>query len=322
MADECILKTAPGCKQRMPSTHPREACKYAVAVIDGVQKMALRDVAAECAAGINKNKEEMSWFLLYAVAGAFVGFLAGLLGIGGGMTLVPVLAALFTAQGFAPDHIVHLSLGTAMASIVFTSASSVRQHFKLGGVDFTIFKRMAPGMILGSLAATVASGWISQRHLALMFAVIVYAGATQILLNKKPAAARPLPAPVPLFVISFAIGVISGLVSAGGAFMTIPLMLWCGVSMRIAIGTASMIGIPLAVVGSLGYVISGWNVPTLPPGTLGFISGVALLGLVSGSIITAPFGARMTHRLPVLTLRRIFACLLYVLATKMLLTYW
>jgi len=269
-----------------------------------------------------ENKEKMGWFLLYVASGAFVGFLAGLLGIGGGMTLVPVLAALFAAQGFAPDHIVHLALGTAMASIVFTSASSVREHYKLGGVDLNIVKRMAPGMILGSLAATVASAWISQRHLALMFTVIVYAGATQILLNKKPAAERPLPGPVPLFIIGFGIGVICGLVSAGGAFMTIPFMLWCGVSMRTAIGTAAMIGIPLAVVGTIGYLISGWNIPNLPPGALGFVSTIALLGLVSGSVVTAPFGARMTHRLPVLTLRRIFACLLYVLATKMLLTYW
>jgi uncharacterized membrane protein YfcA len=154
------------------------------------------------------------------------------------------------------------------------------------------------------------------------FAVIVYFGATQMLLNKKPKATRTLPGNVALFAVGTGIGVICGLVSAGGAFLTVPYMLWCGVPMRTAIGTAAMMSIPVAVVGTLGYLISGWNVPNLPPHTVGFISVIALVGLVSGSVVTAPLGARLAHRLPVLTLKRIFACLLYVLATKMMVTYW
>ncbi|SMP64916.1 sulfite exporter TauE/SafE family protein [Noviherbaspirillum suwonense] len=264
----------------------------------------------------------MAWFAIYLASGAFVGILAGLLGIGGGMTLVPVLAALFTAQHFAPDHIVHLALGTAMASIVFTSASSVREHWRLGGVDLAIVRRMAPGMVTGSLLSTLAAGWIAQRHLALAFAVIVYAGATQMILNRKPAAARPLPGAAPLFGAGLVIGTICGLVSAGGAFLTVPFMLWCGVPLRTAIGTAALLGIPVAVIGTVGYLVSGWSIPQLPAWSAGFILLPALLGLVSGSIVTAPFGARLAHRLPVLALKRIFALLLYLLATKMLLTYW
>lgn len=264
----------------------------------------------------------MGWFAIYLAAGALVGVLAGLLGIGGGMTLVPVLAALFTAQHFAPDHIVHLALGTAMASIVFTSASSVREHWRLGGVDIAIVRRMAPGMVTGSLVSTLAAGWIAQRHLALAFAVIVYAGATQMLLNRKPVAARPLPGPAPLFGAGLVIGTVCGLVSAGGAFLTVPFMLWCGVPLRTAIGTAALLGIPVALVGAVGYLISGWSIAQLPPWSAGFILLPALAGLVSGSVLTAPFGARLAHRLPVMALKRIFALLLYVLATKMLLTYW
>jgi uncharacterized membrane protein YfcA len=264
----------------------------------------------------------MAWFAIYVAAGAFVGVLAGLLGIGGGMTLVPVLAALFTAQHFAPDHIVHLALGTAMASIVFTSASSVREHWRLGGVDIAIVRRMAPGMVTGSLLSTLAAGWIAQRHLALAFAVIVYAGATQMILNRKPAAARPLPGAAPLFGAGLVIGTICGLVSAGGAFLTVPFMLWCGVPLRTAIGTAALLGIPVAVIGTFGYLVSGWSIPQLPAWSAGFILLPALVGLVSGSVVTAPYGARLAHRLPVLALKRIFALLLYLLATKMLLTYW
>lgn len=259
--------------------------------------------------------------MAYVITGSAIGVLAGMLGIGGGMTLVPVLAAVFGAQRFAPDHVVHMALATSMASIIFTSGASVREHWKLGGVDFTIVKRMAPGMAIGSLLATVASAWIPQRTLALSFAVIVYLGATQILFNRKPTAARSLPGPAPLLAIGTCIGIVCGLVSAGGAFLTIPFMLWCGVPMRTTIGTAAMIGIPVAVVGTVGYLISGWQVPNLPSDALGFVSVTALVGLVCGSVVTAPYGARLAHRLPVLTIKRVFACLLYVLATKMLVSY-
>lgn len=264
----------------------------------------------------------MIWFFAYVMAGAFVGIFAGLLGIGGGMTLVPIIAALFAAQHFAPDHVVHMALATSMASIVFTSSASVRAHLKFDGVDFDIVKRMMPGIMMGGLFASMASAWIPQRHLALSFSAIVLFGATQILFNKKPKSARPLPSALPLFLVGVVIGVISGLVSAGGAFLTIPFMLWCGVPLKKTIGTGALMGIPLAVVGTIGYIISGWNIDNLPPYSAGFVSLIALLGIVCGSVVTAPIGAAWAQRMPVDALRRIFACLLYVLAGKMLWTYW
>ena len=264
----------------------------------------------------------MVWWIAYLLVGAFVGFLAGLLGIGGGMTLVPVLAALFAAQHLTPEHTVHLALGTGMASVMFTSSASVREHHRHRAVDWKIVTRMVPGMVVGTLLSTAASGWISQRALALAFAAIVYAGATQILLGRKPAAARTLPPPLPLLAVGVAIGVISGLVSAGGSFLTVPFMLFCGVAMHTAIGTGAAIGIPIAVVGTIGYVASGLSTGDLPQHSLGFVYLPALAALVAGSMLTAPFGARAAHRLPVPTLRRVFAALLYALATRMLLTYW
>ncbi|MBE7418709.1 MAG: sulfite exporter TauE/SafE family protein [Ideonella sp.] len=263
-----------------------------------------------------------AWLLAYFATGSFVGFLAGLLGIGGGMTLVPVLAAMFTAQHLAPAHSVHLALGTAMASIVFTSSASVRAHHRLGGVDWSIVRRLGPGMVIGALLASALSGWVPQRALALAFAVIVYAGATQILLGRKPSAARALPGTPALVAIGIAIGVVCGLVSAGGAFMTVPFMLLCGVPLTTAIGTGAALGVPAAVMGTIGFVLAGRQVPELPPTALGFVYGPALIGLVAGSVLTAPFGARATHRLPLVALRRIFAVLLFALATRMLWTYW
>lgn len=264
----------------------------------------------------------MIWIVFYLLAGGFVGFFAGMLGIGGGMTLVPILAALFAAQHLAPDHVVHLALGTGMASIVFTSAASARAHARLGAVDYKVFKGLAPGMVVGGLGSSLASSWVDQRLLAMAFALIVYAGATQMLLNRKPTAARTIPGTPVLLAVGLAIGVVCGLVSAGGAFLTVPYMLWCGMSMHRAIGTGALLGIPVAVVGTLGYIFAGWGVPHLPAQALGFVHLTALAALVCASVLTAPLGARAAHRLPVLKLKRIFALLLYLLASKMLFTYW
>jgi uncharacterized membrane protein YfcA len=217
---------------------------------------------------------------------------------------------------------VHLALGTAMASVMFTSSASVSAHHRLGSVDWTIVRRLAPGMAAGTLLSTLASGWIAQRVLALSFAVIVYGGALQLLLGRKPKAARPLPGRAGMVATGVAIGVVCGLVSAGGAFLTVPFMLFCGVAMHTAIGTAAAVGIPVAVIGTVGFVATGWRVESLPPWSVGFVFVPALAALVIASTVTAPFGARAAHRLPVATLKRVFAGLLFILATKMVVTYW
>ena len=177
-------------------------------------------------------------------------------------------------------------------------------------------------MAAGSLVSTFATGWMSQRNLALAFAVIVYLAATQMLLGKKPTAARTLPSAVPMFLIGLVIGMFSGLVSAGGTFLIMPVLLYCGITMHVAIGSGAAIGIPVTVIGTLGYIAAGWSVPGLPDHHLGFVLLPALAAIVAGSIITAPMGARMTHRLPVTTLKKIFAVLMFALATKMAVTYW
>jgi uncharacterized membrane protein YfcA len=264
----------------------------------------------------------MTWIAAYVLGGAVVGFLAGMLGIGGGMTLVPLLAAMFTAQGYTHDHIVHLALATAMAAAVFTSAAGAREHHKRRAVDWHIVKRMAPGMLIGTLVATIASGWVPQRQLALAFAVVVYAASAQMVLGKKPRAARTLPGSLPLFGVGALIGAAAGLVSAGGAFLSMPFMVFCGVPIITAIGTGAALSVPVALMGSIGYAAAGWNVAGLPPYSLGFIDLPALAALSCASVLTAPFGARLAHRMPIQTLRRIFALLLFVLATRMLVSYW
>lgn len=264
----------------------------------------------------------MIWFAAFAAAGALVGLLSGLLGIGGGMTLVPILAALFDAEALSRDHGVHLALGTAMASAVLTASASVRAHHVRGAVDWRIATHLAPGMVAGSMLSSVSSGWVNQRHLALAFALIVYGGATQMLRGRRAAASVSLPGRGATVTIGVAIGVVCGLVSAGGTFLTVPWMLHCGVPMLTAIGTGAAIAVPVVLVGTIGYVVTGWHAPDLPPYSFGFVYLPALLALVLASGPTATLGARLAHRLPVAVLKRIFAVLLYLLATRMAVHYW
>jgi uncharacterized protein len=264
----------------------------------------------------------ISFYALYLLAGAFVGFLAGLLGIGGGMMLVPMLSAIFTAQHFAPDHIVHMALATGMASVIFTSSSSVRAHHAKSAVDWSIVKRMVLPMMLGTLSSSFASGWIEQKTLAIGFVAIVYGGAYQIYSGKKPAHGKTMPSTLWLWAFGLPIGFICGFVSAGGTFLTVPLMLYFGVPMISAVGTGAALGVPVAIFGTIGFILSGWKVPGLPDPHLGFVIIPALFALVVVSVLTAPFGAKLAHRLPTQTLKKVFALSLFLVATRMLVKYW
>jgi uncharacterized protein len=264
----------------------------------------------------------LGFFALYLLAGAFVGFLAGLLGIGGGMMLVPMLSAIFTAQNFAPDHIVHMALATGMASVIFTSSSSVRAHHAKGAVDWSIVKRIVLPMMLGTLSSSFASGWIEQKTLAIGFVAIVYGGAYQIYTGKKPAPGKTMPSTPWLWAFGLPIGFICGFVSAGGTFLTVPLMLYFGVPMISAVGTGAALGVPVAIFGTVGFILSGWTIPGLPDPHLGFVIVPALCALVIVSVMTAPLGAKLAHRLPTQTLKKVFALSLFLVATQMLVKYW
>jgi uncharacterized membrane protein YfcA len=262
----------------------------------------------------------MEWEIGYVLLGGCVGFLAGLLGVGGGVSMVPVLSMMFVAQGFPSAHTLHLAVGTAITTIAFTSISSMRAHHAHKAVRWDIFKAMVPGLVAGTLIGSFFAGTVSTRWLAFFFSGFVYIAATQMLLNLKPTATRGLPGPVGMFAVGTGFGAISSLVAAGGAAMTIPFMSWCNVKLHDAIGTSAAIGLPIALAGTIGYVSTGWSVPNLPAYSLGYVYLPALAGVVVASTLTAPLGARLAHQLPVLMLRRLFALLLYILATKMLST--
>jgi uncharacterized membrane protein YfcA len=255
--------------------------------------------------------------VMYLIVGLIAGVLAGLLGVGGGVVIVPMLIFCFTKQGVSPDQMMHLALGTSLASIIFTSISSFMSHHKRGAVEWNIVKRIVPGILIGTFCGTFVASRLSTGFLKGFFCVFLYAVATQMLLNKKPKATRELPQTGGMFGVGSAIGVVSALVGIGGGSLSVPFMLWCNVTAHRAIGTSAAIGFPIAVAGAVGYIVNNPHGTGLPPFSLGFVYLPALIGIVCASVFTAPLGVKLAHALPVDKLKRIFAVFLYLVATRM-----
>lgn len=257
------------------------------------------------------------WLLGYVVLGAVAGFFAGLLGVGGGAIMVPVLALMFAAQGFPETHLMHLALGTSMAAIIFTSISSLRAHHGHGAVRWPIVRIIAPGILVGTFAGAQLASIVPTRPLAIFFTVFMSYVAFQMLANIKPKPSRQLPGTFGMFVVGSGIGVVSALVAIGGGSLSVPFMTWCNVKMHEAIGTSAAIGFPIAVAGTLGYLVGGWGAGGLPAWSFGYVYLPALAACVVTSMLTAPLGAKAAHSLPVATLKKIFAGVILLLLAKM-----
>lgn len=262
----------------------------------------------------------LSAWLLYIGTGVIAGLLAGLLGIGGGLVIVPILNIAFTAQGLPANYIQHLALGTSLATIIFTSMSSMRAHHKRGSLMWPVFWSITPGILIGSFLGSKVASLLSSRFLSAFFVVFLYYVATQMLLNIKPKASRDVPGTAGMLVAGGVIGCVSSLVGIGGGTMTVPFLTWCNVGMLNCIGTSAAVGLPIALASTVGYIYNGLHtdLPGLAGGYLGFIYLPAFFGVVCASILTAPLGARLAHGMPVRKLKKIFACLLIVVATRML----
>ncbi len=260
----------------------------------------------------------LTTYLLYIVLGAFAGVLAGLLGIGGGLVIVPMLNIAFEWQNFPEVHIQHIALGTSLATIIFTSLSSMRAHHKRGAINYTAFWRLAPGIILGTYLGAVIAAQLPTGFLKAFFGFFLYYVATQMLLNIKPKPNRELPGLTGTTAAGTGIGIFSALVGIGGGTLTVPFLSWCNQTMHAAIATAAAVGLPIALSGTTGFVISGWSVQGIPGPHVGYVYIPAFLGIISMSVLTAPLGAKLAHSLPVDKLKKIFAILLFGVGTKML----
>ena len=260
----------------------------------------------------------LTTLLIYCLLGSFVGVLAGLLGVGGGLVIVPILVIAFGLQNVPHEITMHLALGTSLASIIFTSISSFMAHHKRGAVDWQTVRRIVIGILTGTFIGSCFVSILPTNTLKLFFVVFIYFVAYQFLTNKKPKATRELPGIFGMFVAGNVIGFISSLVGIGGGAVSVPYMTWCNVVVHRAIGTSSAIGLPIAISGTVGFVFNGWNHELLPDYTVGFVYLPALVGIAAISVLTAPLGAKLAHSLPVAKLKRIFALLLIIVGTKML----
>lgn len=249
--------------------------------------------------------------------GSFAGFLAGLLGIGGGMLLVPFMTWVLSTQRMPPQLVVKMAIATSLATICFTSVASVRAHHRRGAVLWSVAGLLTPGIVVGSLAGAQIATALPSQALAVLFAVFVSFSALQMLSGRKPKPTRHLPARLGMLAAGGVIGLLASLVGAGGAFVSVPFMSWCNVKIHNAVATSAALGLPVALAGTLGYVIAGWSLPDMPPATLGFIYLPALVTLSTASVLTAPWGARAAHAMQTAHLRRVFACLLFGLAAYM-----
>lgn len=255
---------------------------------------------------------------LYVAVGAVAGVLAGLLGIGGGLVIVPMLVFCMELQHLPQDLIMHLALGTSMASIMFTSVSSFMAHHKRGAVHWDVVKRIVFGILVGTYLGSCVAARMSTGVLKIFFVVFLFFVAWQMLSGKKPKASRQLPGTVGMFGAGNVIGVVSSLVGIGGGTLSVPFMVWHNIPIHQAIGTSAAIGFPIAVSGTIGYIMNGWNAAELPPYSLGFVSLSALVSIAIMSVLTAPLGVKLAHSLPVDKLKRVFAIILILVGTKML----
>ena len=258
-------------------------------------------------------------FAAYLALGAVVGFFAGLLGIGGGIVIVSTLALMLPARGVPAEYVMHLAIGTSLAAIVLGSAASFRAHHRHGAVDWTVVRAMIPGLLAGVLIGSILSRFTSNGFLKAFFIGFTLFVILQMVSGAAPAPSpsRSLPGRGALAAVAFVIGVCSSLFGGGAAALGVPFLTWRGVTTHRAIGTVAALGFPLALAGTVGYAIAGWGLAGLPSGSVGFVYVPAFVGIAATSMLLAPLGAKLAHRLRGPTLRRIFAAFLLVTVAKL-----
>lgn len=255
---------------------------------------------------------------IYLCCGAVVGVLAGLLGVGGGTVIVPMLIVVFPMQGVPAQYVQQLALGTSLASIMFTSVSSALAHHRRGAVKWTIFRNITPGILLGTFFGGLIATHLPTMFLKIFFICFLFAIAAKMISKYQPKASRSMPGAFGTAAAGGVIGLVSSFVGIGGGSLSVPFMTYCGIDMHDAVGTSAAIGFPIAIAGTLGYIVGGWGRPDLPPYCLGFVHLFALFGIAAASCLTAPLGVRLSHALPTAKLKKAFGVFLIIVALKML----
>ncbi len=263
----------------------------------------------------------MIW-LEYALTGLFAGFLAGYLGIGGGLVLVPVLSFLFSQDPATADVAVQMAVATSLATMLFTSMSSLLAHHKRGAILWSLVRQMIPGLLVGAFLGSFIADRIGNVALGNVFGVFALLVGLQMMRGKSRPGNHPLPGHFSIINTGFGIGTISSLLGIGGGSLTVPWLLWHGQRVQNAIATAAACGYPIAIAGTLGFIVMGDGVSssaTSSLSTLGYVNLQALAGVALFSVFGAPLGVAAVHRSSPLLARRLFAVFLLIVAVKMLL---
>jgi uncharacterized protein len=256
-------------------------------------------------------------YALYLVTGLFTGLLSGLLGIGGGLIIVPILSFIFAFLGFPVEFIIHMALGTSLAVIIITAIASSRAHHSHHNVDWVIVKKIALGIVIGAFLGSLVVAKFDASLLKALFTIYVFLVAFQILSDYTPNPARILPLRPALDCVGAFIGWVSSFVGIGGGSLSVPFLIYCNVDTKRAIGTSSAIGLPIAIAGAAGYVLSGLPIANLPAHSFGFVYLPAFIIIALSSLISAPAGALLVQKLSVKKLKKLFAWLLIMIGLKM-----
>jgi uncharacterized membrane protein YfcA len=253
-----------------------------------------------------------------AFTGVIAGVLAGLLGVGGGIVIVPVLFHVFTLLGIDAAVRMHVAVATSLATIIPTALVSARAHLKRDAVDFNLLRAWGPAVFLGVLVGTAIGGLVKGPVLTAVFATVALVVAAHMALRPEGSHLRDdLPGRPARDLVAAAIGVVSAMMGIGGGTLTVPILSACGYPIRRAVGTASAIGLIIGVPGTLGFIAAGLGVPERPPFSFGYVSLLGFALLTPTTILAAPWGARLAHAIRPMLLRRAFALFLFLTALRM-----
>lgn len=263
--------------------------------------------------------EAISLIAILLVTGGIAGVISGLLGVGGGIVIVPVLFFVFLALHINDDVLMHVAVGTSLATIIFTGFMSARSHWRKGSVDTVLLKRWGPAIAVGVIAGTLIGGNVKGEVLTLVFAVVAAIVAVNMALKPSDAVAkRELPKSPVKELMGLIIGLFSVMMGIGGGTLTVPILSFFNYPMKKAVGTAAAIGLIIAIPGALGYAWFGIGVPGRPPFSLGYVNIAGVLSIIPASMLTAPLGVRIAHAIPDRALRYCFALFLAITSARMI----
>ena len=258
--------------------------------------------------------------MVYLTVGAAAGFLAGLLGIGGGFVVVPTLIWFWHFQPIPDSILTHLAIGTAHATVIVTAISSVMAHHRRGAVLWAVLRQLTTGVAIGAFVGVTIAQALPGDVLRKIYGAFVLLIAIQMIFAQRSVPQSDLPGFRGMLAAGGVVGTISAINGIGGASMVVAFLTWCRINIREAIGTASACGLPVSIASTIGFIAAGWNTPNLPEWSIGYVYLPAVLAIVAASIAAAPLGAKLSHSLPTATLKKGFAGFLVFIGTNMLIS--